>query len=95
MTSVINGFGYNGGNQLRVELRNLTTRVDTLTNSLNSMKELFLTLHPDQTEAVNAAFSAGGTTTQQTQQQQAQQQAATQPPVRTAAQQQAVNRVRP
>ena len=95
MTSVINGFGYNGGNQLRVELRNLTTRVDTLTNSLNSMKELFLTLHPDQAEAVNAAFSTAGTTTQQQQQQQAQQQAATQPPVRTAAQQQAVNRVRP
>lgn len=92
MTSVINGFGYNGGNQLRVELRNLTTRVDTLTNSLASLKELFLTLHPDQTDAINAAFTTGTTSTQQTQQQQQQQ---TQPPVRTAAQQQAVNRVRP
>jgi hypothetical protein len=89
MTSVINGFGYNGGNQLRVELRNLTTRVDTLTTSLNSLKELLLTLHPDKTDAINAA------STTSTPQQVQEQQAPTQPPARTAAQQQALNRVRP
>jgi hypothetical protein len=98
MTSVINGFGYNGGNQLRVDFRNLTTRVDTLTTTLNSLKDLFITLHPDKADVINATFSSGGATSQQPSQQQSQQQQQQQqqqPSSRTPAQQEALNRVRP
>ena len=104
MTSIINGFGYNGGNQLRVDMRNLNTRLDTLTTTLNSLKDLFITLHPDKADVINATFSPNGSQLQsqqsqsqqqQSQQQQSQQQSQQQLPPRTPAQQEALNRVRP
>jgi len=59
MTSVLySSGGYNlGGNQFRVEIRNLTNRVDTLTTSLTSLKDLFVSLHPDKTDEINATLS--------------------------------------
>ena len=100
MTSIINGFGYNGGNQLRVDMRNLNTRLDTLTTTLNSLKDLFIALHPDKADIINATFSPNGSQSQQSQQQQqqsqqSQQQQSQQLPPRTPAQQEALNRVRP
>lgn len=58
MTSVLfSSGGYNiGGNQLRVELRTLQGRVDTLSKGLMSMKDLLVSLNPDQAEAINKHF---------------------------------------
>jgi hypothetical protein len=99
MTSVLySSGGYNtGGNQLRVEIRNLTTRVDTLSTTLSNLKNLFISLHPDQAEAINTHFSGVTPPTPEQLQQQAQQQAQQQQvqAPRTPAQNAAVNRVRP
>lgn len=60
MTSVLfSSGGYNiGGNQLRVELRALEGRVDTLSKALMNMKELLTSLNPDQANAINTHFNA-------------------------------------
>ena len=59
MTSVLySSGGYNlGGNQFRVDIRNLTTRVETLTTGLTSMRDLIVTLHPEKADQINASLS--------------------------------------
>jgi hypothetical protein len=59
MTSVLySSGGYNiGGNQLRVDLRNTSNRLESLIQGVQNLETLFVKLHPDNADEIKAAFS--------------------------------------
>lgn len=59
MTSVMgSGFGYQtNGNQVRIELRTLTNRIEQLTTTLSSVKEYLIAQQPDKKVEIDALFN--------------------------------------